>query len=38
MMRKTKVCELLGIEFPLVQVPMDWITDADLATAVSNAE
>jgi enoyl-[acyl-carrier protein] reductase II len=37
MMHKNRVCELLGIEFPLIQAPMDWITDANLAAAVSNA-
>ena len=36
-MRNNSVCELLGIEFPVIQAPMDWITDADLAAAVSNA-
>ena len=36
-MRKTRVCDLLGIEVPVIQAPMDWITDAVLAAAVSNA-
>ena len=36
-MRKTRLCELLGIEYPIIQAPMDWITDATLAAAVSNA-
>lgn len=35
--RKTRLCELLGIEYPIIQAPMDWITDATLAAAVSNA-
>ena len=33
----SKVCKLLDIEYPVIQAPMDWITDADLAAAVSNA-
>jgi enoyl-[acyl-carrier protein] reductase II len=36
-MRKSRVCKLLDIEYPVIQAPMDWITDADLAAAVSNA-
>jgi NAD(P)H-dependent flavin oxidoreductase YrpB (nitropropane dioxygenase family) len=36
-MKKTRLCELLGIEYPVIQAPMDWITDAGLAAAVSNA-
>jgi enoyl-[acyl-carrier protein] reductase II len=28
---------MLGIELPVIQAPMDWITDATLAAAVSNA-
>jgi enoyl-[acyl-carrier protein] reductase II len=35
--KKTRLCELLGIEYPVIQAPMDWITDAHLAAAVSNA-
>ena len=36
-MKKTRLCELLGIEYPLIQAPMTWITWAELAAAVSNA-
>lgn len=36
-MKKTRVCELLGIEYPVIQAPMTWITWAELAAAVSNA-
>ncbi len=34
---KTRVTELLGIEYPIVQASMAWITDAVLAAAVSEA-
>jgi len=36
-MKRNKVCDLLGIEYPIIQAPMVWITGADLAAAVSNA-
>jgi enoyl-[acyl-carrier protein] reductase II len=36
-MRKSILCELLGIEYPVVQAPMNWITGAELAAAVSSA-
>jgi len=36
-MKKTRLCELLGIEHPIIQAPMDWITNAELVAAVSNA-
>ncbi len=36
-MIKTPICELLGIEYPIIQGGMAWIADADLASAVSNA-
>ena len=36
-MKKTRLCELLGIKYPLIQAPMLWITWAELAAAVSNA-
>ncbi len=32
-----RVCEILGIEKPVVQAPMTWITGPELAAAVSNA-
>jgi enoyl-[acyl-carrier protein] reductase II len=36
-MKKSMLCELLGIEYPVVQAPMNWITGAELAAAVSSA-
>ena len=36
-MRKTRVCDLLGIEYPIIQGGMNWISGAELAAAVSNA-
>ena len=33
----TRLTELLGIEYPVLQGGMAWISDADLASAVSNA-
>ncbi len=36
-MLKTKLCELLEIEYPIIQGGMAWVADADLAAAVSNA-
>ncbi len=36
-MKKTRLCEVLGVEYPIIQAPMDWITDAGLAAAVSSA-
>ena len=36
-MIKTKITEMLGIEFPIVQAPMGWIARSQLASAVSNA-
>jgi NAD(P)H-dependent flavin oxidoreductase YrpB (nitropropane dioxygenase family) len=34
---KTRITELLGIRHPIVLAPMAWITDADIAAAVSLA-
>ncbi len=34
---RTRVTELLGIDYPIVQAPMGWIARAQLASAVSNA-
>ncbi len=34
---KTRVTELLGIEYPIVQGGMQWVGRAELASAVSNA-
>lgn len=32
-----RVCEILGIEKPVIQGPMAWISTAPLVAAVSNA-
>ena len=34
---KTKITELLGIKYPIIQGGMAWTSDANLAAAVSNA-
>ncbi len=34
---KTRVCDLLGIEYPIIQGGMAWVATAELAAAVSNA-
>ena len=36
-MLKTRVTELLGIEYPIIQGGMQWVATAELASAVSNA-
>lgn len=36
-MIKTVICDLLEIEYPIIQGGMAWIADASLAAAVSNA-
>lgn len=36
-MIQTPICDLLGIQYPVLQGGMAWIADADLAAAVSNA-
>lgn len=36
-MTGNRLCDLLGIKYPIIQAPMNWITGADLAAAVSNA-
>jgi enoyl-[acyl-carrier protein] reductase II len=36
-MIKTRITELLGIAYPIVQAPMGWIARSALASAVSNA-
>jgi len=33
----TRVTDLLGVDYPIVQAPMGWIARAQLASAVSNA-
>ena len=36
-MKNNRICKLLGIRYPIIQAPMNWITGAELAAAVSNA-
>ena len=36
-MIKSRLCDILGIRYPLIQGGMAWIADASLAAAVSNA-
>jgi len=36
-MKRTRVCNLLNIEYPIIQGGMLWISTAELAGAVSNA-
>lgn len=36
-MKHTRLCELLGIDYPIIQGGMVWIASAELAAAVSNA-
>ena len=36
-MVKSKICEILGIEYPIFQGGMAWVADAELAAAVSEA-
>ena len=36
-MKKTRLCNLLGIEYPILQGGMVWIANAELAAAVSDA-
>lgn len=36
-MKRTRLCRLLGIEYPIIQGGMTWIANAELAAAVSNA-
>jgi NAD(P)H-dependent flavin oxidoreductase YrpB (nitropropane dioxygenase family) len=35
--KKTRICQLLNIEYPVIQAPMVWICWAELVAAVSNA-
>jgi len=35
--KRTRVCDLFGIEYPIIQGGMAWISNAQLAAAVSNA-
>jgi enoyl-[acyl-carrier protein] reductase II len=36
-MKRTRLCDLLGIDYPIIQGGMNWIANAELAAAVSNA-
>jgi len=36
-MAENRICQLLGIKYPLIQAPMNWVSGAELAAAVSNA-
>ncbi len=36
-MIKTEICELLDIEYPIIQGGMAWVADAELASSVSEA-
>lgn len=36
-MIKSRICQMLGIEYPIFQGGMAWVADASLAAAVSNA-
>ena len=36
-MKRTRICDLLGIEYPILQGGMTWIANAELAAAVSEA-
>jgi enoyl-[acyl-carrier protein] reductase II len=37
LMFKTRLSELFGIEYPIIQAPMVWVAGVELAAAVSNA-
>lgn len=37
MKKNSRVAQILGIEYPILQAPMNWLTSAELAAAVSNA-
>jgi len=36
-MIKNRICELLGIRYPIIQAPMNWVSGAELVAAVSSA-
>ena len=36
-MKTNRICQILGIEKPVIQSPLSWLTDARLVAAVSNA-
>ena len=34
---RTRVCDLLGIKYPIIQGSMAWVTNAEMVAAISNA-
>ena len=36
-MNNNRICSLLGIHYPIIQAPMNWVSGAELVAAVSNA-
>ena len=36
-MARNRLCDLLGLRYPIIQAPMNWISGADLVVTVSNA-
>ncbi len=36
-MTRNRICELVGIKYPIIQAPMNWVSGAELVAAVSNA-
>src|SRR4030042_1762400 len=36
-MKSNALCKLLGIRYPIIQAPMNWVSGAELVAAVSNA-
>lgn len=34
---KTRITQILGIQYPIIQAPMSWLTSAELVASVSNA-
>lgn len=36
-MKANRICELLNIQYPIIQAPMNWVSGVRLAAAVSNA-
>ncbi len=36
-MFKTRITELLGVEYPIIQAAMIWVSNAEFVAAVSNA-
>ena len=36
-MSENRICGLLGIRYPIIQAPMNWVSGAQLVAAVSNA-